>query len=126
RGKSRGSAIAAIYLLIVLGLGTLFFFIGPRIGHEAQKLTESLPNLVERVNSGEIIQDIGMEHGLSASTAGKLKDFLQSHTGDLLKVAQHGGLRLAEVAQQSWLVVLVPILAAFFLKDARTFSTVAL
>jgi len=124
--KSRGSAIAAIYLLIVLGLGTLFFFIGPRIGHEAQKLTESLPNLLERVNSGQIVQEIGMEHGLSQTTRDQLANFLKAHTGDLLKVAQHGGLRLAEVAQESWLLVLIPILAAFFLKDARTFSSVAL
>lgn len=124
--KSRASAIAVIYLLIVLGLGTLFFFIGPRIGHEAQKLTESLPKLLDRVNSGEIVQDIGVEHGLSNGTIGQLKVFLKAHTGDLLAIAQHAGLRLAEAAQESWLLVLIPILAAFFLKDARTFSRTAL
>src|SRR5512142_3187661 len=57
--RSRGTAIAVIYLLIVLALGIFFFFVGPRIGHEAQKLTESLPNLLTRVNSGEIVEDIG-------------------------------------------------------------------
>src|SRR5262249_51188180 len=35
-------------------------------------------------------------------------------------------IRVAEAAQQSWLLILVPILAAFFLKDGRTFSHVAL
>jgi predicted PurR-regulated permease PerM len=124
--KSRGSAIAVIYLLIVLGLGTLFFFIGPRIGHEAEKLTASLPKLLERVNSGQIVQDIGIEHGLSQTTRDQLESFLKAHTGDLLNVAQRGGIRLAEVAQESWLLILIPILAAFFLKDARTFSNVAL
>ena len=124
--KSRGAAIAVIYLLIVLGLGTLFFFIGPRIGHETQKLTESLPSLVERVNSGQIVQEIGIEHGLNKSTRDQLEAFLKGHAGDLLKIAQHAGLRLAAVAQESWLVILVPILAAFFLKDARVFSNVAL
>jgi predicted PurR-regulated permease PerM len=124
--KSRGAAIAIIYLLIVLGLGTLFFFIGPRIGHEAQKLTDSLPSLVERVNSGQIVQDIGIEHGLNKTTRDQLEAFLKAHTGDLLKIAQHAGIRLAEVAQESWLLILIPILAAFFLKDARSFSGVAL
>jgi len=124
--KSRGGAIAIIYLLIVLGLGTLFFFIGPRIGHEAQKLTDSLPSLVERINSGQIVQDIGVEHGLNKTTRDQLELFLKAHTGDLLKVAQHAGIRLAEVAQESWLLILIPILAAFFLKDARNFSGVAL
>src|SRR5579864_4755501 len=61
--KSRSIGIAAIYLLIVILLSTFFFFVGPRIGHEMQKLTESLPKLIERVNSGEIVQEIGIEHG---------------------------------------------------------------
>jgi predicted PurR-regulated permease PerM len=124
--RSRGAAIAVIYLLIVLGLGTLFFFIGPRIGHEAQKLTESLPSVVERVNSGEIVQEIGIEHGLNKTTRDQLTNFLKGHMQDLLKIAQRAGIRVAEIAQESWLLVLIPILAAFFLKDARTFSNVAI
>ena len=124
--KSRATAIAVIYLLIVLALGIFFFFVGPRIGHEAQKLTESLPNLLTRVNSGEIVEDIGLEHGLSQKTSVQLKDFLKTHTGVLLKLAQRAGIRLAEVAQESWLLLLIPILAAFFLKDAQFFSRAAL
>lgn len=124
--KSRTAAIAVIYLLIVLALGTLFFFIGPRIGHETQKLTDSMPSLVERINSGQIVQDIGIEHGLTKNTRDQLSAFLKAHTGDLLKLAQRAGLRIAEVAQEGWILVLIPILAAFFLKDGRAFSQVAL
>jgi predicted PurR-regulated permease PerM len=124
--RSRAGAISVIYLLIVLALGTLFFFIGPRIGHEVQKLTESMPSLVERINSGQIVQDIGIEHGLTKSTRDQLSAFLKGHTGDLLKLAQRAGLRVAEAAQESWILVIIPILAAFFLKDARAFSQVAL
>src|SRR5437762_5712354 len=124
--KGRPSAIAVIYLLIVLILGTFFFFVGPRIGHEAQKLTESLPALLERVGSGQIAEQIGAEHGLSVATRRQLSDFLASHRNDLLHLAQRAGLRVAEVAQQSWLLIVVPILAGFFLKDARTFSEVSL
>jgi len=124
--KSRGSAIAVIYLLIVLLLGLFFFFVGPRIGHEAQKLTASLPKLVERVNSGQIVQDIGIEHGMSPRTRDQLSAFLRNHTGVLLSLADRAGIRIAEVAQESWLLVLIPILAAFFLKDGRAFSQVTL
>ena len=124
--RSRAGAIAIIYLLIVMMLGTLFFFIGPRIGHETQKLTDSMPSLVERINSGQIVQDIGIEHGSTKNTRDQLSAFLKGHTGDLLKLAQRAGLRIAEVAQESWILVLIPILAAFFLKDGRAFSQVAL
>lgn len=124
--RSRGGAIAVIYLLILLMLGTLFFFIGPRIGHETQKLTDSMPSLMDRINSGQIVQDIGIEHGLTENTRNQLSAFLKAHTGDLLKLAQRVGLKIAEVAQESWILVLIPILAAFFLKDGRAFSQVAL
>jgi predicted PurR-regulated permease PerM len=36
------------------------------------------------------------------------------------------GFRVAEAAKQAWLVLLVPILAAFFLREAQTFSRVGL
>ena len=35
-------------------------------------------------------------------------------------------MRIAEVAKESWLLVLIPILAEFFLKDGTTLSRVAL
>src|ERR1051326_8066480 len=61
--RGRGSAIAIIYLLIVALLATFFFFVGPTIGHEAQRLTASLPALLEKVTSGQIAQQFGAEHG---------------------------------------------------------------
>jgi predicted PurR-regulated permease PerM len=124
--KGRGRAIVVIYLLIVTFLGTFFFFVGPRIGHEAQRLTESLPALLEKVGSGQIAEQLGAEHGLSVATRRELSSFLSSHRGDLLSLAQRAGVRVAEAAQQSWLLIVVPILAAFFLKDGGSFSQVAL
>jgi predicted PurR-regulated permease PerM len=47
---------------------------------------------------------------------------LAGHRGELLGIAQGVGLRLAAVAKESWLLVVVPILAAFFLKDGRAFN----
>ncbi|MBO0912717.1 MAG: AI-2E family transporter [Acidobacteria bacterium] len=120
--KSRASAIAIIYSLIVILLATFFFFVGPRIGHETQKLTEAMPSLLERISSGQFAEGILVKHHLSAATSRQLSSFLSSHRGDLLEIARKAGLRIADVAQESWLLVLVPILAAFFLGDAHMFS----
>lgn len=124
--KRRSIAIAIIYSLIIILLATFFFFVGPRIGRETQKLTASLPSLLEKVNSGQIAEEIGLEHHWSATTSRQLSAFLASHRGFLLELGQKVGLRVAELAQDSWLIVLVPILAAFFLSDAHTFSQVVL
>src|SRR6201998_3950435 len=74
--KSRGIAIAVIYALIIVMLCTFFFFVGPNIGRETQKLSESLPSLLEKVNSGQIAEDIGLEHHLSANTSRQMSNFL--------------------------------------------------
>jgi predicted PurR-regulated permease PerM len=124
--RSRGAAIAAIYLLLLILLVIFFFFVGPQIGRQAQRLGQTLPSLLDRVSSGQIAQQIGEEHGWSVNTREQLQSFLASHRYELLALAQRAGLRIAESAQQAWLIVVVPILAAFFLKDGGEFGQVLL
>jgi predicted PurR-regulated permease PerM len=122
--RTRGPAIAIIYLLFVLLLSTLFFLVGPRTAREARRLGESWPSLTERVTSGNLAQDIGRQRGWSGETTLLLQKVISDPR--LAGVAQEAGLRIAEVAKQAWLLIVVPILAVFFLKDGRTFSQVGL
>src|SRR5450755_668323 len=64
----RGRAIALIYLLLVALLITFFFFVGPQIGRQGQRLSESLPKLLATVSSGQIAEQIGREQGWSVHT----------------------------------------------------------
>ena len=119
--RSRGWAIAAIYILLVGLLVTFFFIVGPRIVHQAQTLSESLPSLVERVGSGQIADQIGSQHHWSQRTTDQIKGFLVNHRKDMLQIAQRIGVRVAGVAKQAWLLILIPILAAFFLREGQGF-----
>jgi predicted PurR-regulated permease PerM len=124
--RGRGRAIAFIYVLLVVLLVTFFFFVGPQIARQAQRLSESLPKLLETVSSGQIAEQIGKEQGWSVHTRQQLSELLSNHRGDLLALVQRAGLRVAEVAKQAWLLIAVPVLAAFFLKDGRAFGEVLL
>jgi predicted PurR-regulated permease PerM len=124
RGRTR--AIGLIYLLLVALLITFFFFVGPQIARQGQRLSESLPKLLETVSSGQIAEQIGKEQGWSLSTRLQVSNLLANHRNELLGLAQRIGLRVADVAQQAWLLIVVPILAAFFLKDGRAFGEVLL
>jgi predicted PurR-regulated permease PerM len=124
--RGRGRAIGLIYLLLVALLITFFFFVGPQIARQGKRLSESLPKLLETVSSGQIAEQIGKEQGWSVSTRVQLSNLLANHRADLLGLAQRIGLRVADVAQQAWLLIVVPILAAFFLKDGRAFGEVLL
>src|SRR5262245_61804918 len=52
--RGRGRSIAIIYSLLLILLATFFFFVGPQIAHQTQRLSESLPELLEQVGSGRI------------------------------------------------------------------------
>lgn len=124
--KGRGRAIGIIYLLLIILVGIFFFFVGPKIGREGGKLGQSMPGLLKKVSSGEIVETIGSDRGWSASTRQQFREFLQNHSEQITTLEQRIGVRIAQVAQQAWLLILIPILAAFFLKDGRTFSNVLL
>jgi predicted PurR-regulated permease PerM len=122
----RGRAIAIIYALLVALLTLFFVSVGPKIARQSQRLSEALPGVIERVGSGQIAEQIGAEHGWSIHTRQQLKSVLVNHRQELANLAQRAGLRVAEVAQKVWLLVLIPILAIFFLRDGRNFSQVLL
>ncbi len=126
---TRGVAIAVIYLLLLALLVTFFFFVGPQIGRQAQKLTTALPSTQAKVTTAglsDITERIGNEHGWSRLTINRLQGLLNQHQNEIVALAQRVVIRIAEVAQQSWLIIVVPILAVFFLRDGRAFSDVAL
>lgn len=124
--RGRGRAILIVYALLIVLVVTFFVFVGPHMARQAQRLSQSFPALLEKVGSGQIAEQLGAEHGWSVNTRQQLKGYLANHRSDLLRLAQRAGVRIAELAQQSWLLIVVPILAAFFLKDARAFSQVLL
>jgi predicted PurR-regulated permease PerM len=124
--RGRGRAIAAIYFLLLIGVALFFFFVGPRIGREAARLGQALPSLLNRLSTGSIVHEIGQEHGWSLNTQDRFREFLIAHSDDIKRYAEEFGLRAAGVAKEAWLIILVPLLAIFFLKDGRSFSDVAL
>jgi predicted PurR-regulated permease PerM len=120
--RSRGIAIAIIYVVLVGLLALFSFFVGPRIGRQAQRLTQALPSMLDQVGSGNIAVTIGIEHGWSLSTIQTAQTFLASHREDLLRIAQNVGIRIADTAKESWLLIVIPILAVFFLKDGSNLA----
>ena len=124
--RGRGRAIAVIYLLLLGGLALFFSSVGPRIGHEAARFGQALPDLLTKVSSGDIAHDIGNEHGWDKATQDKIREFLSKNSDGIRRYAEKFGLRAASVAKEAWLVILVPLLAIFFLKDGRVFGDVAL
>jgi len=124
--RSRGIAIGVMYAVVIVLLAVFFVFVGPRLARQGQRLAQATPGFLENIGSGQIAEQIGSRHGWSQPTQQMLQSFLISHRGQLIEIAQRVGLRVAEVAQQAWLLIIVPILAVFFLKDGPAFREVLL
>ena len=73
---------------------------------------------------GEIAARFSAQHGWSEATQARIQNFLYTHRDTLSKFAQRIGVRIAEAAQELWVLFLVPILAIFFLRDGDIFHGV--
>lgn len=122
RGRNR--AIALIYTCLLAVVVIFFVEVGPKVTSEGAKLGHSLPGMLARLNSGQLATQIGEQHGWSRATTEFVQSFLVSHSGEITDLAQRLGLRVADIAQDAWLLFVVPLLSIFFLKDGRTFSDI--
>jgi predicted PurR-regulated permease PerM len=120
--KGRLRAIAVIYTLLIAIVVVFFVLVGPKVTREGARLGQSLPVTLSKLSSREITQKIGENHHWSDATTNFVESFLTSHQQDITDLAQRVGLRVAEVAKQAWLLIIVPLLSIFFLKDGRVFS----
>ena len=122
--RGRGRAIALIYTCLLAVVILFFVAVGPKVTAEGAKLGRSLPTMLASLSSGQLATQIGEQHGWSHATTEFVQSLLVSHSDEITRLAQRLGLRVADVAQEAWLLFVVPLLSIFFLKDGRTFSDV--
>lgn len=118
---SRSRSILVVYVVLVCVLVGTFTLLGPTLVEEAHTFGTQLPTLIENVTSGQIAHQIGTRRGWSQATQLRAAEFLSSHREKLIELAQEAGSRLAAIAANAIWILLIPILAIFFLRDGREF-----
>ena len=96
--------------------------VGPKVTREGARLGQSLPDLLNQLSSGQIATQLGEEQGWNPTSTRSGAVVPGQHGNDITQLAQHIGLRIADVAKQAWLLFVVPLLSIFFLRDGRSFS----
>lgn len=121
--RSRGQAILVTYVGLLVIVSALLVIFGPRIATEGQRLTQSVPRLVDNFTSGRFMITLGERRGWSTETETRMQQLVSQHQGDIVAAAQNFARKVAEVVSNAPWLILIPILAIFFLKDKESFLT---
>lgn len=117
--KGRGKAILAVYVLLLCVVGVGGYFIGSSVVQEARDLAKTLPTLLNRIASGELIQSFGQKHHWTTERVEQAQTFLTTHREDILGYGKSFAAKLASPAAHAWWLILIPILSLFFLKQGE-------
>lgn len=117
--KNRTWAIAEVYLIGTIALGSLGYVFGPRLAEEITKLNAKVPDILESLSSGKTVNTLEGRHGLSAAQQLRIQDLLARHHDFIANVFERGAASAAHVAASAIWLLAVPILAIFFLQDGR-------
>jgi len=121
---SRNAAITVVYLIFIAGLVLVMALAAPPVIQEAQTLLQKSPQLAEQISGGQITRQVATQHGWSEETQERIQSFLMNHRGEIISAVQNLVFRAARTLQGMWWLLLVPILAIFFLKDGRKFGDI--
>src|SRR6201996_6416756 len=75
----RIEAIAAVYLVLIGLLVGLGFVLGAKIASEGNALATSLPSLLNAASSGQLVSEVGQNHGWSQARQEQVQQFLIAH-----------------------------------------------
>jgi len=112
----RGPHVAEAYLAFLLFIVLVAHVFAPRLISFNSKLLRSAPALIEGLSTGEIATSIGDKYGWSDSRTLHLKEFLQNHREQTLRLVQSMERFTSNALA---VLVVVPILAIFFLADGK-------
>ncbi len=113
-------ALAIVYLALIGMLVALGFTVGSRIADEANNLANKLPELLKNRHWIDTLPLPSVLEPVRARIAQALQSELDNGGKDVLPYVKSLGGQIISGARYIVYIVLVPILAFFFLKDGRS------
>jgi predicted PurR-regulated permease PerM len=124
--RSRPLTIAVVYLVVLAILGGAAIAVGPRLAAEVQGLAQKLPEMTRRIQSGEIVVGFLARGGWESQQIREIDRLVQSHMGEIVIYAQQATASVLKWLAGAWVIVLIPVLAFFILKDVERFTSTAI
>ncbi|HEY1337559.1 MAG TPA: AI-2E family transporter [Bryobacteraceae bacterium] len=116
--RTRAPALALSYLIFVGLVVFLGIQIGSRVVEQATNLGKTFPQMIANWEKPSPNASAAV-NSLKQEAIEKIRTSIGARSGDLVSAAAHAGVKFLTVASDLIYVVIIPILAFFFLKDAR-------
>jgi predicted PurR-regulated permease PerM len=113
--NNRSWAIAQVYFVGTLALCGVAWKFGPHVALQMKHLRVAVPKILEGVSNNG---------GTAAGNEPGLRSLLANHSDILVRVFDRTATSLSHLAASAIWLMLVPILAIFFLQDRRRFADV--
>jgi predicted PurR-regulated permease PerM len=115
----RGPHVVEAYLAIIVVAVVLSHGLVPDFRRNAGRILSEIPGLTSKVSSGEIANHLGSNLGWADEQADQIRDLLERHRSDIERAV--GEIEQAAPAALAGIVV-IPILAIFFLSDGENLA----
>jgi predicted PurR-regulated permease PerM len=113
----RGPAVVEVYLLFVISIAALGYALAPGLARNTVKLVDEVPVLLDGLSTGDIATELGGKYGWSEQQEFRFRAFLARHREDIQGLVRSVDHYLSNAAQVLGGLVLIPVLAIFFLRD---------
>ena len=120
----RGPAVLEVYVGILILAATLGYSFAPGALRRVAEVVDDVPAVLDGMSTGQIATDLGSRYGWSEKQEMRLKLFLLRHkenVQDLVKVVDG---YISHAVEGLGCLLLIPILAIFFLRDGNHIADV--
>jgi len=111
----RRLAIAIVYLVLIAAVSSLGALVGPRLARELTGLGQMIPGMSAQLETGRVIGRLFPDW----RGAEMLDDLVRAHLPAVVGYAQYALTAALRWLSGAWMVILIPIFAFFFLRDAE-------
>src|SRR5215469_506181 len=120
----RGPAVVEVYVSIVILLALVVYSFAPRVARNTVRAMDQAPAFLDRLSNGDIATDLRGKYGWTEEQEFRLRFFLIKHKEELQRLIPTIDRYLSSLAMILWWLLLVPVLAIFFLRDGEHIAEV--
>ncbi|MBV9508641.1 MAG: AI-2E family transporter [Acidobacteriia bacterium] len=119
--RARAAALALAYIIFVGAVAFIGAQIGSRVVEQANTLVKAFPAMLKNWQNPSPGPH-GTIDSLKEQAVSSVRNEIASRSGDIFAMASQAGLKVIGVASDLIYVVIIPILAFFFLKDGAVIT----